>query len=252
MARKNAVKTSYSWILCCILLLALNANARNEGIEVIVTDPYADIHTGAGRGYPVFHIVEKGQKIRLYKRRTDWYKVETEDGKIGWIKRDQLQNTLDSEGMGIDFSGPGWQDYMARRLEFGFLGGDFDGARSLTTYLGYHLTPNISGELKYTQAFGEFSNNKLLGINVVHQPFPDWYLSPFFTLGSGTIHISPSSDIVQTEDREDPVLTVGGGFFIYLSRSFMIRLEYNNHTTLTTRETNEEVDEWKAGFSLFF
>jgi len=224
MARKNAVKTSYSWILCCILLLALNANARNEGIEVIVTDPYADIHTGAGRGYPVFHIVEKGQKIRLYKRRTDWYKVETEDGKIGWIKRDQLQNTLDSEGMGIDFSGPGWQDYMARRLEFGFLGGDFDGARSLTTYLGYHLTPNISGELKYTQAFGEFS----------------------------TIHISPSSDIVQTEDREDPVLTVGGGFFIYLSRSFMIRLEYNNHTTLTTRETNEEVDEWKAGFSLFF
>lgn len=239
-------------ILCFILLSPLSALARNEGVDVIVTDPFANIHSGAGRGYPIFHIVERGQTIRLLKRRTNWYLVQTSDGKTGWIKRDQLRTTLSTDGSGIDFADTDRADYLARRWEFGFMAGDFSGAQALTNYVSYHFTPNISSELKYTQAFGEFSNSKLISLNLVHQPFPNWSVSPFFTLGSGRIDISPNSDIVQVEDRDEPVLTVGGGFLFYLSRRFILRLEYNDHTTLTTRENNEEVDEWKTGFSIFF
>lgn len=258
MIRGNCAKTPMKTILMLVIgaLMLVTQSALawwgNDGVEVTVIDPFAQMHTGPGRGYPVFHVVEKGESVRLVKRRTDWYKVETSSGKIGWVNRANLNATLGPGGDVIDFAVPGWQDFVNRRGEFGFLGGDFEGARSLTTYLGYHLTHNISAELRYTQAFGSFSDSKLTSVNVIHQPFPEWRLSPFFTLGTGIIEISPSSDLVLVEDREDSVMTVGGGFLFYLSRSFLLRVEYNDHTVLTTRENNEEVEEWKAGFSVFF
>ncbi|WP_075187042.1 SH3 domain-containing protein [Teredinibacter haidensis] len=239
-------------VLITSLLLPLQAQAKDKGVEVVVTDAFAEMHTGPGRGFPIFHTIEKGEKIRILKSRTDWYKVATEKGKKGWVYRDEFQNTLGLQGEMVDLSRPGREAFHKRRWELGVGGGDFSGARGLNTYLGFHLTQNISTELRYTQAFGSFSNSKMFALNAVHQPFPDWKVSPFFTLGTGNITISPSSDIVQTEDRDNGVLTVGGGFIFYVTRSFLFRLEYNDHTLLTKRGINEEVDEWKAGFSVFF
>jgi len=31
-----------------------------------------------------------------------------------------------------------------------------------------------------------------------------------------------------------------------------MRLEYNNYLALTSRDDNEEVNEWKMGFNVFF
>lgn len=225
---------------------------KNPGVELVVVDPFVEMHTGPGRGYPVFHVIEKGDTLKLIKRRTDWFKTETQDGHIGWVKRRELAKTLGPEGQEVDFSAPDWGDYVDRRWEFGVLGGNFGEADALTTYLGFHLTKNISAEVKYTQAFSPIGNSKFIGVNAVHQPFPSWYVSPFFTLGTGEIEINPSSTLVQSEERTNPTYTVGAGAMIYVSSSFLMRIEYNNHTLLTDRENNEEVEEWKAGFSVFF
>jgi uncharacterized protein YraI len=45
-------------LLCCTL-----ANAENSYQEVRIADPYIDIRTGPGRGYPIFHVVERGKLI---------------------------------------------------------------------------------------------------------------------------------------------------------------------------------------------
>lgn len=253
-------KTARAWatfISCLALCFCAHAASafdffKDPGVDITILDPYVEMHTGPGRGYPISHVAEKGETITLFKKRTDWYKARTSKGITGWIKRDELHATLAPDGPELIFALPGREEYYNRKWELGVLGGRFEGAQGLTTYAGYHLTPNIATELKITQAFGAFSNSKMASINVVHQAFPDWYASPFFTLGAGMIQISPSSDLVQVEDREDPVLTVGAGFCFYVSRSFLLRLEYNDHKILTTRENNEEVEEWKAGFSVFF
>jgi hypothetical protein len=39
---------------------------------------------------------------------------------------------------------------------------------------------------------------------------------------------------------------------MYVSRRFMFRGEYNSYLTFTSRDDNEELDEWKAGFAFFF
>ncbi len=226
--------------------------AEMPGITVTVAAPYVDMHTGPGRGYPIFHVVERREALRLLKRRTDWYKVITSEGKTGWVARAALHNSLAADGVPLDFADTGWQGYREQRWELGLQGGDFSGAHAMGVYLGYRMTDNLSAELHYTQAFGDFSDNKLGSLNIVHRPFPEWRLVPFFSLGVGTVKTSPSATLVETEDRQDNLLSVGGGVVFYITERFSLRADYNHHTLLTTRENNEEVDEWKAGFSVSF
>lgn len=79
------------------------------GVSVTMTASYIDIHTGPGRGYPVFHVAEKYDTLRLIKRRTDWYKVATTDGKTGWVPRAKLESALSADGAAPDFSATGSQ-----------------------------------------------------------------------------------------------------------------------------------------------
>ena len=59
-----------------------------------VAEPYIELHTGPGRGYPVFHVVDRGETITVLKRRTDWFRVRTAKGKEGWVKRAAMELTL--------------------------------------------------------------------------------------------------------------------------------------------------------------
>ena len=53
------------------------AVAKRPPPTVEVSGPYIELHSGPGRGFPVFHTVERGGEVALLKRRTDWYRVRT-------------------------------------------------------------------------------------------------------------------------------------------------------------------------------
>lgn len=250
---------SLTLLLCLAATLSATAATplpdhwRNDDAQVYtVAEPYIDVHTFAGRGYPIFHVVEQGEKILVLKRRNDWFNIETLDGKNGWIARKNMNGTVDANNVALDFSTPSLQEREDTPFEAGLTIGSLEGAIAYATYIAYHFTPNIHGELKYAQAFGEFSNLKLTTVSLTHQPFPSWRLSPFFRLGSGVIQTNPSTILVQSEDREDPIFTVGGGLVFYASNRLVLRVEYDNHIIMTTRNVNEEVEEWKAGFGVLF
>jgi hypothetical protein len=38
----------------------------------------------------------------------------------------------------------------------------------------------------------------------------------------------------------------------WVTRQFLLRAEYKSYVVLTSRDDNEEVNEWKLGFSFFF
>jgi hypothetical protein len=83
-------------------------------------------------------------------------------------------------------------------------------------------------------------------------PFPDWRISPFVTIGTGYIHMSPQTTIVQAEDQGDEIVNAGAGANVYISDRFILRMQYKRYTVYTSRDDNEEFNEWTAGFSLFF
>ena len=225
--------------------------------EVVGSDPYLELRTGPGRGFPVFHVAGMGESVTVLKTRTDWFKVRAgEPGspreKLGWVHADQLASTLDGSGTEVQVQDRSFEDYAGRRWETGITGGDFGGASSLSAYVGYALTPNISLQVEATQILGDFSDGIMGTGNIIMSPFPNWRVSPFFTLGAGIIRVEPHTTIVQAEDRQDEIVHAGLGTNVYLSDRFVLRLEYKRHTVLTSRDDNEEIDQWKAGFSVFF
>ena len=225
----------------------------HKNVDLIVHHPFINMRTGPGRGFPVFHVVEKGEVLTITKRRGDWYKAVDKKGVKGWVKREKLNNALTPNGEILAFSSPGWDEYVNRKREIGILPfGDFSGAQSFTILTSYHFTPNIAAQVRYGYNYGDFSNSQLATLSIVNQPFTEWKISPFFMLGTGVLYVEPDTNLVQSEDRFENVMTVGGGLLYYVSRRFILRVEYNDHTVLTNRANNEEVDEWKAGFSVFF
>ncbi|MGI9329960.1 MAG: SH3 domain-containing protein, partial [Gammaproteobacteria bacterium] len=67
------MRACLSILLLSSLWLATPVMARSQPYQVVVTDPYVDVHSGPGGGYPIFHVVERGEEVEVLKRRTDWF-----------------------------------------------------------------------------------------------------------------------------------------------------------------------------------
>ncbi len=219
---------------------------------VTVAAPYVDLHTGPGRGYPVFHSVEEGEELVILKRRTAWLKVRAPRGTEGWVPEAALRGTLGPDRQPPQIAERGLQQFTERRWEFGMSAGDFDGASSLSAHAGFLLTPNIMLQAEATQILGDYSDAVMGTGNLVMIPFPKWRVSPFFKIGTGIIETRPQTTIVRSDDRTDEIVNAGVGATVYLGDRFMMRAEYQRHTLLTSRDDNEEIDQWKAGFSVYF
>jgi uncharacterized protein YgiM (DUF1202 family) len=236
-------------MLLCVFSTSYGKSSHQE---VVVADPYIELHTGPGTGYPIFHVVDRGETIEVQKRHTDWFKVRTAEGREGWVASDQLARTLQIDGSPTEIRNPTRDDYLQRRRETGIQIGDFGGASIISAYAAYLFTENLSAEIWGSRITGDFSDGWMFNVNIVHQPFPAWIVSPFFTLGTGIIRIEPKATLVQTEDRTDQEAHVGFGLRSHLSRRFMLRAEYKSYVVFTSRDDNEEIDQWTAGFSFFF
>ncbi len=234
------------------IFLAASAHAADNRRSVIVADPYLEMHTGPGYGYPIFNVVDRGKAVSIVMQRTDWYLVRAENGKEGWVDRAQMELTLQPDGDPVSFARPDLEQFTNAKWEVGLLTGDFDGANIISVYGGYSLNPNLSVELWGSQILGNFSNGWMGSVNVVHQTWPEWRVSPFFTLGVGVIHTKPKSTIIVGQDRTDEIAHVGVGVRAYLARRFLLRAEFKSYVVFTSRDENEEVEEWKVGFAFFF
>lgn len=242
------------WILACLttFLVLPTALSAETKARVQVVDPYIELHTGPGRGYPVFHALEQGAWLNILKRRTDWFKVATPRGATGWVSREQLARTLDSAGVMRSFRDVLRDDFLARRLEFGFSGGEFGGDPALGVSLAWRATDNILVETFLTQASGSFSSSRIYGANLAIQPFGAQRISPYFSVGIGNFTNEPKAVLVDTEKTSSELASVGIGARGYLTRRFMLRAGYRNHLALVKTEDYEEFDEWSLGFSFFF
>ena len=247
-----------AWLGCLVVVLLQvvvpgTSRADDDPLRVVaVADPFLEMHTGPGRGYPVFHAVDRGESISIVKQRTEWYQVRTDRDIEGWVHQSQMELTLNPDGSEVDFEQAGLEDFTNAKWEAGMLAGDFGGANVMSVYGSYSLNPNIAIEAWGSQVLGNSSNSYMGSINIVHEAFPEWRVSPFFTLGAGVIHTKPKTTIVRAEDRTDQIGHVGAGFRIYATRRFLLRAEYKSYVIFTSRNDNEEIEEWKAGFAFFF
>ena len=223
--------------------------------RVTVADPFIEMHSGPSAGYPIFHIVERGTEVSIVRRKTNWFKIETSDGKTGWVSRDQMRQTLQPSGEPFKVLESDESNFAQRKWVLGVTGGEFESAPVFTLFTGYSFTENMAAEVHFGQSVGSVSSSTFFKGNLVMQPLPDLTYSPYMTLGIGRIKVSPSSSLIAAEDDTNTFAQFGLGVQRFVSRNFLIRFEVNEYvifSTSSTSDTNEKVNEWKFGFAVFF
>lgn len=245
------------WGLCqlvvaLLILCPMQAVVADELRTVTVATPFLELRTGPGRGYPIFHVVDRGDSVQIVMQHTQWFKVSTEQGVTGWVDQAQMEQTLNPDGSAVVFETMDIEDFTNATWETGLMAGEFGGANVVSLYGGYSLNPNVSVELWGSQFLGDVASGWMGSVNLVHETWPEWRFSPFFTLGAGFINTSSESTLIPGAGGTNQMGHVGAGVRIYATQRFLLRAEYKSYVVFTNRDDNEEVEEWKVGFALFF
>ena len=130
------------------------AAAQEKLLQVFVSEPYLELATGPGRGYPVFHVVEREQSVDVLYRRTDWFKVRNEQGVEGWARARDMRRTKLADGSPFVFNLGDRAGFTTHDWELGIGGGDYGGANLISAYGAYSLTDNMKVELTLSQFLG--------------------------------------------------------------------------------------------------
>jgi len=242
---------SIAVLLTAALLAAAAAGAASPS-SVVVQDPFLEFRSGPGRGYPVFHVVDRGEAVELLRRRTDWIKVRSPGGKQGWVNRAQLERTLTPEGEPVAVPGPASESRTAHRWEAGLATGDFGGASVVSAQAAWAITPTLLARADASQLFGSYSDGWLVTAGIAHVFAPQWRVSPFVGLGGGVLRIDPKATLIEAAERTDEAGYVGAGLRGYLSNRFLLQAEYRSYVVFTDRDDNEEIAEWTVAFTYFF
>lgn len=242
------------WVIFFLLpVCAMTAARAGEShLRVQVTDPYIELHSGPGRGFPVFYVAERGEWIAILKRKTDWFKVHLVSGKEGWVNRAQLENTLTEAGSRTTFRDVVLTDYLSRRLEAGFAWGQFEKEPVLTMRIGFGITPNFFAELSTSQVTAAFSSSSLMQLNLLALPFTDRRVSPFFTLGVGRYRETPKATLVNAPDISATAANAGLGVRVYLTRNFLVRGDFREYVVPINDNRVDKFREWTIGLGVFF
>lgn len=223
--------------------------------QVTIVDPFIELHTGAGSAYPIYHVIDRGERVYVLRRRTDWFQIRTLDGKTGWASRQQMLQTLLPSGENFVINELTAEDFPKRKWVLGVTGGEFESAPVFTIFSAYALTENLAAEAAFGNSVGSISSSSFWKLNLVMQPLPELTYSPYLTLGFGNIKVKPSATLIVPNDQSNSFSQFGVGLQRYVSRSFMLRLELNEYiifASSTTSDENEVVNEWKVGFAVFF
>jgi len=242
-----------------VLSLATVASKADEDgpvMRLTVIDPYAEVRTGPGRGYPVFYAIEQGEIIEVITRRPGWFEVRAGNGQTGWTSTAELSRTMQASGEPADLPSVSYGDYLTRSWRAGlktgqFINGELDGVDMFSATAGYRALSWLGVELELGNVFGNDVRGRFYGLNVLAEPFTRWRFSPFVTYGIGELSVDSQPKLVPLNIEESSFDTYSMGVNYYIGRNFLIKGSYRWFTVDTDIET-ERVEAWNIGFNAFF
>jgi len=222
----------------------------NEWLQI--ADAYIEMRTGPGRGFPVFFVVQRGDWVEVELRHTDWYRVRTQDGKVGWVTRQQLETTLTAGGGRKSFRDILLDDYLTRKFQLGAAWGHFKSEPMLKLYANYRLSETLSLEGTLGQVQGVFSGTDFWHIDVIAEPWSDRRISPFLGVGVGRFKNFPNQSLVGATNTNANMGTAVIGVRYHLTDRFVLRADYGLYTAFLSDTRISEFRAWTLGVAFFF
>jgi SH3-like domain-containing protein len=254
------IKVGMRIAACLLLFCTLGAPgaaiaadaAAAEGERVQIAEAFIELHTGPGRGYPVFHVAARHEWIAIEMRRTDWYRVRTEGGKVGWVQRAQLEKTVTEAGGQKSFRDVLIDDYLRRHVEMGAAWGRFKSEPMLKVWLAYRWADALSLEATFGQVQGVFSGTDFWHVNLNIEPWSDQRLSPALGVGLGKFRNIPNNSLVDAVATNAQLAAASVGLRYYISERFVGRIDYNLYTAFVADTRSTEYRAVSIGLSFFF
>jgi hypothetical protein len=238
--------------LCALSLAMTPARGAHELLQLFITQPYLELHTGPGRGYPVTQVVARGESVDVLFRRTDWFKVRTERGVEGWASAGELTLATLADGTQFKVNMGDRAGFASHRWESGVFAGNYAGATLISAYGALSITDNLKLEVGASQYTGNVSDGELAEIGLAHVFMPEWRFSPLVDLGTGYRWVQPKATLATPVDRSDEVGYYGAGARFYLTRRFFLRGDFRKYVVFTRTNENEVNEEWRLGFGFFY
>jgi hypothetical protein len=226
-----------------------------DGTRLQITEPFVELHTGPGRGFPVFFVAEKGAWITIELRKTDWYRVATpgpQGGQVGWVHRSQLASTVTEAGGTTSFRDLVVDDYLARRLELGAGWGQFEAEPMLKLWGTWRMAETLSLEGTIGQVQGAFSGTDFWHLGLVSEPWADLRLSPYFSVGLGRFRNIPNTSLVGALETDTNLGFVSLGARWYIAERFVARLDWSLYTAFVSDTRSPEYQALTLGLSFTF
>jgi hypothetical protein len=241
-------------LLALVLLLqALHvglAEAADKYLVLVVTDPYLEMHSGPGRGFPIVYVIGRDELVTVLYSRTDWFKVRAPRGQEGWVRRADLSRTLLATGEPAPI--PPYPDFATHRWEVGAGYGVYNHENLVTTYADFGLTSSLDVEFVLQEAFGTLDNRYIATIGLRHTFMPEWkWFSPTAGIGTGYQFIQ---DVVPPaplqNNNEMAYASLGARGFI--TRRFMWRADWRHYVVFNNQNVYKDLEEWKLDLAVFF
>ncbi|HEX4596641.1 MAG TPA: hypothetical protein VH278_02560 [Burkholderiaceae bacterium] len=236
------------------LLLPLWLVPAIAGEKVEVAAPFIELHTGPGRGYPVFYVAGRHEWVEIKLRHTDWFLVRSESGKEGWVTRQQMEETLTQIGTKTTFREVLVDEYLHRRLEFGAGWGHFKSDPMLKVWIAYNFTDTLAVEATGGQVAGAFSGTNLWHLNLLVEPFSDWRVvpAPYFGLGLGHLINVPNASLVGNATTNARLADATVGLRYHLGERFLARLDYTQYLGYIADNRTDQYRAVTIGLGFFF
>ena len=226
---------------------------RSRKSEMVqITDPYIELRSGPGRGYPIFFVAPRNDWIEIELRHTDWFRIRTEDGKVGWVSRQQLETTLTAAGSTKTFRDVLLDDYLSRKVQLGAAWGHFKSEPMLKLWTSYRFSDTLSLEATLGQVQGVFSGTDLWHVDVLIEPWSDHRISPFFGVGVGKFKNFPNLSLIGATDTDAKLGVARLGVRYYLTERFVMSADYALYTAFLSDQRSTEYKAWTLGLSFFF
>ena len=222
-----------------------------EVVTLEVAEPFIEMHTGPGRGYPVFHVVEQGESVEILARKAGWYRIRTAEKKVGWASSTELAHTLEPTGVPVDLPEVGYGDYLKSRWRLGFSTGQLESTNTFGLSVGYRPLSWAGVEVEGGKVFDQSVTSDFYGLRLLVEPLTKYTVSPYLSLGAGKFSFDSRHKVLVENSGTRDYGSVGAGAGYYIGRNVVLMGEYRRYS-ISSNEGRVGLNSWTIGLNAFY